>query len=143
MQVSLDELDDGYGYESFESGLGATPTSTSRVPVLLLLVLPFIVYVNHSLSCLLFLPCRVLSHNPPPPQSANIISMEQQALLHQIINEQEEMSKSIKKNNERIAVLEVHLNNQSESSSSNSSSGEKRRLITKDLTVSSVSTFVL
>lgn len=59
---------------------------------------------------------------------------EQQALLHQIINEQEEISKSVKKNNERIALLEAHLNDHSESSSSNSSSGEKRRLITKDLT---------
>ena len=39
-----------------------------------------------------------------PPQSGNIIGtlQEQQTLLQRIINEQEEMSKSVKKNNERI-----------------------------------------
>ena len=159
LQVSLDELNDhGFGtddYESFESGLGTPPPTftpsfsrviniSSSTPV----GPPSYHCVHRSQSQLPAVspqPCP--QHLQPntcvPPQSGNIIGMlqEQQALLHRIINEQEEMSKSVKKNNERIAILKAHLNDQSESSSSNSSSGEKQRLITKDLTVSSVSAF--
>ena len=81
------------------------------------------------------------SPNCGPPQSS-IIGMlqEQQALLHKIINKQQEMSQSVKRNDKRIAILEERLvNSTSESSSSTSSLGEmKQRLVTKDLTVSLV-----
>ena len=153
LQVSLDDLDDHSfatdDYQSFESGLGTTPTSTplsSRVINTSSSTVGALSYrnVHRSQSQLPAVsPQQLQPTTCTPPQSGNIIGMlqEQQALLHQIINEQEEMSKSVKKNNERIALLEAHLNDHSESSSSNSSSGEKRRLITKDLTVSSMSAF--
>ena len=115
LQVSLDELDDhGFGtddYKSFESGLGTTPPTSillsshvidtfSSTPI----GAPSYLRVHQSQSQL-----PVVSLQP------HIIGMlqEQQAFLHQIINEKEEMSKSVKKNNKRITTLEAHLNDQS------------------------------
>ena len=140
---------EGYDGESFESGLEITPqTPTSSCSRSMSTLHSTPVSSNyaprrpHARMSAATSPAQThrmqQSPNCVPPQSS-IIGMlqEQQALLHKIINEQQEMSQSVKKNDRRIAILEEHLvNSTSESSSSTSSSGEiKQRLVTKDLTV--------
>ena len=128
MQVNLelDDPGDTDAYESsFESGLGTTPTSTpssSRV-INTYSSTPVGAFsyrrVHQSPS---WLPAvspqstqtRPLQQLRPSAcgssQSGNIVGMlqEQQALLHQIINEQEEMSKSVKKTLKELPSLNLH-----------------------------------
>lgn len=59
---------------------------------------------------------------------------EEQYLLQKLIHEQQEIEKAVKKNDKRIALIEVALNKQQTESSS--SSEGKKRYVTKDLTVS-------
>ena len=79
-----------------------------------------------------------LSTTQPTIPSANIIGMlqEQQGLLQKLLREQQQLTKAVKKNDKRITLMEVTLE-KSRDSSTSSSSGEKRRSVTKDLTVSS------
>ena len=91
-------------------------------------------------------PARHTPRSLPPSTSqptlsstnSNIVGMlqEQQGLLQKLLHEQAQLTKAVKKNDKRIALMEVTLE-KCEDSSSSSSSGEKRRFVTKDLTVSS------
>uniref|UniRef100_A0A1X7T7K9 Uncharacterized protein n=1 Tax=Amphimedon queenslandica TaxID=400682 RepID=A0A1X7T7K9_AMPQE len=145
LSVSLDEFDD-YKYDetssfeggSFESGLGTSFISTTILSSRVRSLVTSTPLCSQSSSYRTTQSAHIswrtrpnLLHSPPPTKV--VMLQEQQGLLQKFLSEQEEMNKSVKRNNERISVLEAHINN-SESSSSNSSSGEKRRLITKDLT---------
>ena len=76
------------------------------------------------------------SSQPTVPSEVVGMLQEQQGLLQKILHEQQEMNKAVKKNDTRIRVIEETLKKYSDSSTSCSSSGEKKRYVTKDLTVS-------
>ena len=106
------------------------------------------------------------SLRPPAPQPSNmhpehhsmpgdgqsvcegtLVSMfqQQQAELRKILTKQEELAKTLEENNKRVKVLEESMkkvNEMAQSSSSTSTSERKRRVITKDLTVSLHSTLM-
>ena len=71
-----------------------------------------------------------------PGYSAGVLGIlqEQQCLLQKLLHEQQEMTKLVKKNDKRISSIESELKQRADSSCS--SAGEKKRFITKDLTVS-------
>jgi len=77
-----------------------------------------------------------LSPSQPTVPATNVVGMlqEQQGLLQKLLREQQEITKAVKKNDKRIALIEVTLEKYNESSNSCSSSGEKKRSVTKDLT---------
>ena len=71
---------------------------------------------------------------------------EQQALLHKLVGEQQEIRRAVKENDKRVALLELSVkvcSSLSHSSSPASSSGEnsKKRSITRDLSVSLATNF--
>ena len=81
--------------------------------------------------------------------SPTVLSMlqEQQALLQNLVGEQEEIRRAIKENDKRVALLELTVKSCSSLSHSSppaSSSGEnpKKRSITRDLSVSLATNFI-
>ena len=74
-----------------------------------------------------------------PPALLGMLQ-EQQCLLQKLLHEQQEITKAVKKNDKQIALMEVVLKQHTESSCSSSS--EKRRTVTKDLTVSPTPSYV-
>ena len=75
--------------------------------------------------------------NPESARSGQVLSMlqEQQCILKKLLSDQEEITKLVKNNDKRIASIEADVKKYAADSSS-SSSCEKKRLVTKDLTVS-------
>ena len=133
LQVTLSDLEDDPD-SPYDSSLSGPATST-----------PEIDQRNRRCTTTAFTePAYTPRSRPTVPtsphadqlQTSTLVGMlqEQQCLLQKLVHEQQEITKAVKKNDKRIALMEVVLNKQ-QTESSTSSEG-KKRYVTKDLTVS-------
>lgn len=66
------------------------------------------------------------------PSAVLGVLQEQQCILQKVLQEQQEIMRTLKRNEKRIALIETQLKQNAESSCS---ANEKKRTVTKDLTV--------